>query len=68
MNLAVEFRPEAEADVIETRDWYERQQFGLGDAFRDSLDQIVVRIQTMPQMYAAVFRDGAEESSEGSPT
>jgi plasmid stabilization system protein ParE len=57
MNLAVAFRPEAEADVLETRDWYERQQYGLGDAFRDSLDQIVVRIEAMPQMYAVVFRD-----------
>ncbi len=57
MNLAAAFRPEAEADVLETRDWYERQQYGLGDAFRDSLDQIVVRIETMPQMYAVVFRD-----------
>jgi len=57
MNLAAAFRPEAEADVLETRDWYEQQQSGLGDAFRDSLDQIVVRIETMPQMYAVVFRD-----------
>ncbi len=57
MNLAAVFRPEAEGDVLETRDWYERQQHGLGDAFRDSLDQIVVRIEAMPQMYAVVFRD-----------
>jgi plasmid stabilization system protein ParE len=57
MNLLTAFRPEAEADVLETRDWYEQQQHGLGDSFRDSLDQIVVRIQTMPQMYAVVFRD-----------
>jgi len=57
MNLVATFRPEAEADVLETRDWYEQQQHGLGDSFRDSLDQMVVGIQTMLQMYAEVLRD-----------
>jgi toxin ParE1/3/4 len=57
MTLAVGFRPEAQADLLETRDWYERQQQGLGEAFADSVDQIVDRIEAMPQMYAVVFRD-----------
>jgi toxin ParE1/3/4 len=57
MTLAVVFRPEAEADSLETRDWYERQQPGLGGAFADLLDETVDRIEAMPQMYAVVFRD-----------
>jgi hypothetical protein len=57
MTLAVLFRPEAGLDLIETRDWYERQHVGLGEAFAKSVDEIVDRIEAMPQMYAVVFRD-----------
>jgi toxin ParE1/3/4 len=57
MTLAVLFRPEAGSDLIETRDWYERQQLGLGEAFADSVDETVDRIEAMPRMYAVVFRD-----------
>jgi plasmid stabilization system protein ParE len=57
MTLAVGFRPEAQADLLETRDWYERQQQGLAEAFADSVDEAVDRIEAMPKMYAVVFRD-----------
>ena len=30
MNLSVRFLPEARQDVIDSRDWYEQQQEGLG--------------------------------------
>jgi hypothetical protein len=52
MTLAVVFRPEAEADSLKTRDWYERQQLGLGDAFAILVDETVDKIEAMPQMYA----------------
>ena len=57
MTLAVVFRPEAEVDLLETRDWYERQRPGLGEAFTNLADETVDRIEAMPQMYAVVFRD-----------
>jgi toxin ParE1/3/4 len=57
MTLAVVFRPEATSDLLETRDWYERQQAGLGEAFANSVDETVERIEAMPHMYAVVFRD-----------
>ena len=57
MNLAALFRPEAQADLLQTRDWYERQQAGLGEVFSVAVDEAVIRIETMPQMYAVVFRD-----------
>jgi toxin ParE1/3/4 len=57
MTLAVVFRPEAKSDLLETRDWYERQQAGLGEGFANSVDETVERIEAMPQMYAVVFRD-----------
>jgi plasmid stabilization system protein ParE len=57
MSLAAVFRPEAQADLLRTRDWYERQRVGLGEIFSVSVEQVVNRIETMPQMYAIVFRD-----------
>ncbi len=57
MSLSAVFRPEAKADLLETRDWYEHQQLGLGQTFADSVDDAVDRIVAMPQMYASVFRN-----------
>jgi len=50
MTLGAVFRPEAQADLLQTRDWYERQQPGLGEAFSVTVDEAVIRIETMPQM------------------
>jgi hypothetical protein len=52
MSLRVVLRPEAQADLLETRDWYEQQELGLGMAFADSVDEAVARIEAMLQMYA----------------
>jgi plasmid stabilization system protein ParE len=57
MTLDVAFRPEAELDVLETYDWYERQQTGLGESFVDSVDDTLERIQQMPQMYPVVLAE-----------
>jgi len=57
MTLAADFRPEAEADVLEARRWYEHQQPGLGDVFTDMLVEIVGRIESMPRMYPVAHRD-----------
>ena len=57
MTLAVDFRPEAAADVLEARRWYELQESGLGAAFADSLDETIGRIESMPRMYAVALRD-----------
>ena len=66
MTLAVVFRPEAQTDLLEARDWYERQQSGLGEAFADAVDDATDRIEAMPYMYAVAFSN--EESFEGSLT
>lgn len=54
MSLAVVFRPEAGADLLETRDWYERQQPGPGEVFADLVDETVNRIEAMPHIYAGM--------------
>jgi hypothetical protein len=34
MSLRVVLRPEAQADLLETGDWYEQQETLIGDGFR----------------------------------
>jgi toxin ParE1/3/4 len=57
MTLAADFRPEAVADVLEARRWYEEQELGLGDAFAASVEEVVNRIKSMPRMYPVAHRD-----------
>lgn len=52
---AIVFRPEAVADVLETRRWYEQHELGLGDAFAVRLEEILDGIKTMPEMYAVAL-------------
>jgi hypothetical protein len=46
MNLGADFRPEAVADVVEARRWYEEQEPGLGDSFAASVEEIVNRMES----------------------
>jgi plasmid stabilization system protein ParE len=56
MTLPVVFRSEAEVDVLETRDYYERQRSNLGEQFADALDEVVSLIAAQPELFAVVFR------------
>jgi len=44
-------RPEAEADVVTARAWYERQRSGLGAAFLLCLEEVFDRIDRTPELY-----------------
>ena len=55
--LPAVFRPEAAVDVIEARKWYDNQQAGLGDDFRNALAEVVERVQAMPRMYVIVVEN-----------
>jgi hypothetical protein len=46
-------RPEAEADLVNARDWYERQREGLGAAFLLCVEEVLERIGRTPEMYTA---------------
>jgi plasmid stabilization system protein ParE len=50
-------RPEAEADLVNARDWYERQREGLGAAFLLCVEEVLERIGRTPEMCTAVYRD-----------
>ncbi|MFL5331171.1 MAG: type II toxin-antitoxin system RelE/ParE family toxin [Gemmataceae bacterium] len=56
MKLPIVYRPEALSDLVAARDWYERELSGLGDQFADVVEELIDRIETMPEMYAALFR------------
>jgi len=50
-------RPEAEADLISARAWYERQREGLGAAFLLCVEEVLARIGRTPEIYPVVYRD-----------
>ena len=56
MSLSVVLRPEAQADLLAARDWYDGQQPGLGDAFADAVEEMLARIGKMPGMYAVALK------------
>ena len=45
------FRPEAEDEVLEAREWYETRRSGLGKEFGQAVDEMVRRIIEHPQAY-----------------
>ena len=48
MSLQVLLRPDAEADLIEARDWYEAKQEGLGDEFLTCVEAAIARAARVP--------------------
>ena len=47
-------RPQAEAEVLDARDWYEDQRPGLGDAFVMEVDRTLSAIVQAPIAYPQV--------------
>ena len=47
-------RPEAEADLMSARDWYERQRAGLGNEFLMAVEEVLLRMQRTPDSHAVV--------------
>lgn len=54
MSWRVSFRPQAEAEAVEARDWYENRRDGLGTEFRAALEDTIDRIVTNPLMHPEV--------------
>ena len=49
-------RPEAEADLADAQEWYERQQHGLGAEFLRCVEEVFARLERTPRMYGEVYR------------
>ena len=57
MSLPVILRPEAAADILTTHETLEQRQDGLGGKFLARLRAVFERIESMPEMYGAVWQD-----------
>ena len=49
--------PEAEADLVNARNWYERQRDGLGAAFLLAVEEIFERIVRTPDAHTVVYQE-----------
>ncbi len=54
MTRDVVFRPQAEDELLEVRDWYVGRRPGLGQEFGQELDALVARIAERPLAFPAV--------------
>ena len=50
-------RPEAEADVVTARAWYERQREGLRAAFLLCVEEVLDHIDRTPALYPVVYQE-----------
>jgi len=57
VNRRVVFRPQAEVEALEARDWYERCRRGLGTEFGAEMERVVRAITAEPASFARVHRD-----------
>jgi toxin ParE1/3/4 len=57
MTKGIVFRPVADAEFIESADWYEDQRKGLGLDFIDHVQHILDNIAESPLRYPVVFKD-----------
>lgn len=57
MNPPLIVNPEAEADLEETRAWYEAQRPGLGDELLDCVRDVFDNLRRTPRLYGTVFQE-----------
>jgi plasmid stabilization system protein ParE len=57
MDYVLAFRPEVRDELDDAYNWYENQQFGLGDEFLGCVNEQLRRICKSPEAYLVVHRD-----------
>ena len=57
MARQVVFRPEAEDELLEAREWYEARRPGLGKEFAQAVDDMVSRIIEHPLAYQRAYKE-----------
>jgi toxin ParE1/3/4 len=55
--LRVVFRPQAEDEALEVRQWYESRRSGLGQKFGQALNALIARIATSPSAFPRVHNE-----------
>ena len=67
MTRQVVFRPEAEGEVLEAREWYETKRSGLGKEFAQAVDEMVDHIVENPLAYQRAYKETRRPCTTGSP-
>src|SRR5262245_17029060 len=57
MRFAVVIEPIAKIDTYDAAAWYEDECRGLGSAFLDEIERVLIRIRENPFQFPAVHRD-----------
>jgi plasmid stabilization system protein ParE len=57
MSLPIVIRPEAQSDLLATRDWYDQQRLGLGDEFSAAVAVNIERLAAMPRLCQVLWED-----------
>ncbi|MDQ1639630.1 MAG: toxin ParE1/3/4 [Pyrinomonadaceae bacterium] len=57
MSRRIVLRPEAQADLLQARDWYAQEDSELAEAFVGSFEAIIARIGAMPELYPLVLKN-----------
>ena len=57
MNFSLVFHPDVESDVDEAYSWYERQRAGLGEDFLATIDEILLRVRSLPLAHPTIYRN-----------
>ncbi len=57
MKLHIHTRPEAEQDIAAARDWYDKVQIGLGDAFLDEISAAIHQLAAHPETPRLYYRN-----------
>jgi plasmid stabilization system protein ParE len=55
--LPLVVRPEAQADLLQARDWYARQRAGLGDQYVDAVEELLEQVRAALELFAQVLRN-----------
>lgn len=61
--MELEYRLQAEIDILEAWTYYESQQNGLGQRFLDILDDTIQRVRTAPQHYSFIDASGTRRDT-----
>ena len=57
MSYRVVFRPQAQAELLEARDWYEAHQEGLGELFSAAVEVAISSISERPLTFPRVHQE-----------
>lgn len=56
MKRELVIRPEAESDLAEAFDWYERQSYGYGPLFVAAVDAAFMAVQENPKQFPVIYK------------